>query len=191
MSKMKWAGRNVAVLATGPSLNKQDVVAVRDAGFITLAVNHAWLLAPWCDVIYAGDARYWRAYGDQINNCAPNAKKYSRSANAQKLYGAVVTKTVMKGDYNSGQLAIEYALRQHPDLIVLLGFDASLKDGIHFHGPHDKTPNPRKSRMKTWALQFQRIPKHYDISKIVNCSRKTALTVFRQDSLENVLNSIS
>lgn len=191
MSKNKWAGRNVAVLATGPSLTQEDVLAVAQAGFIIVAVNHAWTIAPWCDVIYAGDGRYWRAHHEEIDKTAPKAKRFSKSANAHKKYKAIYTKTAMKGDYNSGQMAVEYALRQGPKLIVMLGFDVSLEDGYHFHGPHEKTPNPAKSRMKKWIEQFGRIPEHYDIDHVINCSRKTALTMFKREPLEDVLSRIS
>jgi hypothetical protein len=191
MSKNKWAGRNVAVLATGPSLTKQDVVAVRDAGFITVAVNHAWTIAPWCDVIYAGDGRYWRAHHEEIEKVAPQAKRFGKSANAHKKYGAKFVKTAMKGDYNSGQMGLEYALRQSPDLIVMLGFDVSLDDGYHFHGPHEKTPNPAKGRMKRWVEQFARIPEQYAVDHVINCSRKTALAMFKREALEDVLSRIS
>jgi hypothetical protein len=181
----------VAVLATGPSLTEKDVIAVRDAGFITVAVNHAWTIAPWCDVLYAGDARYWRAHHEDIEKAGIKAKKYSKSANAQKKYGAVATKSRMKGDYNSGQMAIEHALKHSPDLIVLLGFDVSLDDGLHFHGPHKKTPNPNPKRISKWIEQFERIPKNYDIGNIINCSRKTSLTMFKREPLEDVINRLS
>jgi hypothetical protein len=191
MSKNKWAGKNVAVLATGPSLVEEDVVAVRDAGFITVAVNHAWTIAPWCDVIYAGDGRYWRAHYEEIDKTAPKAKRYSKSANAHKKYRAIYAKTAMKGDYNSGQMALEYALRQGPKLIVMLGFDVSLDDGFHFHGSHEKTPNPNKKRIGRWVEQFSRIPNFYNVDHVINCSRKTALTMFKRESLEDVLSRIS
>lgn len=191
MSKSKWAGRKVAVLASGPSLTTKDCDLVRDAGLITIAVNSAWMAAPFCDVIYAGDARYWKAYHEDIDAAGIKAKRYSKSLNAERAYKANVARSLLKGDYNSGQMAIEFALRNSPELIVLLGFDASVKDGTHFHGPHDKTPDPNPARCKRWIPQFERIAEHYDTSIIVNCSRYTELKMFKCENLEDVISRIS
>jgi len=190
MATSKWKGRNVAVLATGPSLTVEDCEAVRDAGFISIGVNSAWKLAPWIDVLYAGDNRYWKAFVKDIEAAGITAKRYSRSSAAEKAVGARYVKTRMKNDYNSGQLAIELAINACPDLIVMLGFDASVKDGVHCHGSHEKTPDPNPARCKRWLAQFERIPKFYPKANIVNCSRQTAIGCFPRDTLENVLASL-
>lgn len=184
MAKLKWRGRTAAVLASGPSLTKADAKAARDAGCITVAVNNTWMLAPWCDVLYAGDARWWRAYGDDVN--IP-AKRYARNSEPTRSGHAMYRKTAMKGSYNSGQLAIEVAITNGADLIILLGFDVSLKHGIHHHGPHTKTPDPVQGRMRIWHKQFAQIPRTYPNANIVNCSRYTELTCFPIEPLEDVL----
>ena len=180
----------MAVLATGPSLTVRDCETVRDAGFVSVGVNSAWLIAPWVDALYAGDARYWRAYHAEIDAAGVTGKRYSRSSHAEKHSGAKYLKTRMDKDYNSGQLAIEMAARNGADLIVLLGFDASVSDGVHCHGPHEKTPNPTRIRCKKWLEQFARIPDHYPDARIINCSRKTAIKTFPQQSLESVIEGI-
>lgn len=190
MATSKWKGRNVAVLATGPSLTVEDCEAVRDAGFLTIGVNSAWKFAPWIDVLYAGDNRYWKAFYKEIDAAGIKAKRYSRSSNAEKAVGAKYVKTRMKGDYNSGQLAIEMAVNAGAELIVMLGFDASVENGVHCHGSHGKTPDPNPARCKRWLGQFERIPKFYPNANIVNCSRQTAIECFPRDTLENVLASL-
>ena len=187
----KWKGRNVAVLATGPSLTVEDCEAVRDAGFLTIGVNSAWMFAPWIDVLYAGDNRYWKAHIKDIEAAGVQAMRFSRSSTAEKAVGAKYVKTKMPNDYNSGQLAIELAIRGGADLVVMLGFDVSVKDGLHCHGPHTKTPNPNEIRCGRWRDQFLRIPRTYPKANIVNCSRKTSLTCFPRQSLESLLESLS
>ena len=183
-----WTGRRVAVLASGPSLSQADAIAVRDAGFITVAVNTTWKLAPWCDVIYAGDSRWWKAYGHEVN--IP-AKRFCRTSSAFKTHRARCHKTKLKHDYNSGELAIELAAQRKPELIVLLGFDASVKHGVHWHGPHEDTPNPTAGRARRWLRQFDRIPEAYPDANIVNCSRYTEINCFPRESLESVLARVS
>lgn len=179
-----WEGRKVAVLASGPSLIRGDALLVRNSGFITIVVNNAWEVAPWYDVLYAGDTRWWKVYGDTVEG---NGKRVSRSSYAHKRYGAKVARTHLGPDYNSGELAIEYACLKKPKLIVLLGFDCSIANGLHFHGPHQRTPNPNKSRCLRWKEQFERIPKKYPDAPIVNCSRYTELDCFPQADLMDVL----
>jgi len=187
----KWKGRNVAVLATGPSLTIEDCEAVRDAGFLTIGVNSAWKIAPWVDVLYAGDNRYWKAYWKDIEAAGVKARRFSRSSTAEKAVGAKYVKTKMPRDYNSGQLAIELAIRGGAALVVMLGFDASVKDGLHCHGPHDKTPNPNGNRCDRWLDQFSRIPGAYPKAKIINCSRRTAIDCFPRKTLESVIAGLS
>lgn len=188
MGTCKW--ERVAVLATGPSLTVEDCEAVRDAGFVTIGVNSAWMMVPWIDVLYAGDNRYWKAHVKDIEAAGIKSKRLSRSSTAEKCAGAKYMKTRMKDDYNSGQLAIEVAIRRQADLVVLLGFDASVENGLHCHGPHKKTPNPNQDRCRRWHEQFARIPANYPQANIVNCSRETALTCFPRQSLEDVLASL-
>jgi hypothetical protein len=174
----------IAVLASGPSLTREDAIAVRDAGFRTIVVNSTWKLAPWYDVLYAGDARWWRAYGEEVKG---NGKWYTRALKAQKQFGAKVARTRLPGAYNSGELAVELACRKNPKLVVLLGFDASVKHGIHHHGPHQKTPNPNPTRAKRWHPQFKQLAEVYKHVPIVNCSRYTELDCFPKLPLEDVL----
>ena len=183
-----WKGRRVAVLASGPSLTKEDAIAVRDAGFITIVVNNTWKLAPWYDVLMAGDNRWWRTHHKDIKG---TGKRYSKGHRSEKLYKAHVFKSILGSDYNSGELAIEYAARKGPDLIVLLGFDGSLDKGIHWHGPHHHTPNPNATRCKKWLNQFARIPETFPDANIINCSRYTKVECFPTANLEDVLCELS
>lgn len=60
-----WKGRTAALLGGGPSLTIADVEIVRQARaedrLRVIAVNDAYLLAPWADVHYAADRR-WHAW---------------------------------------------------------------------------------------------------------------------------------
>lgn len=188
---IKWAGRSVAVLATGPSLTKEDCEAVRAAGCITVGVNSAWMLAPWVDVLYAGDNRYWKANIKAIDAAGIQAKRYSRSSKAEKAVGAKYVKTRLGQDYNSGQMAVELAIRREAAVVILLGFDCSVRNGLHCHGPHTDTPNPNEIRCNRWKEQFRRIPQVYPAANVVNCSRYTEIDCFPVRPLDDVLCELS
>lgn len=52
-----WEGETVAILGGGPSLTPDQVEQCR--GLKVISVNDAYLLAPWADVLYFADSRWW------------------------------------------------------------------------------------------------------------------------------------
>lgn len=178
----------VFILGSGPSLTKEDAWAV--SGFFTIAVNSTWKLAPWCDVLFAGDLRWWKSYGDEVD--IP-AMRVSNAKSAEHQYRAPPMKRsdAAVAGHNSGQLAIIWAIQKGAKEIYLLGFDCSIKNGIHHHGEHDKTPNPNQTRCNNWKDQFARINKHYPEANIYNCSRHTELDAFPKITLEAALDRLA
>lgn len=59
----EWEGEAVAILGGGPSLSAEQVDLVRrahGAGRLRcIAVNDAYLVAPWADVCYFADSHWW------------------------------------------------------------------------------------------------------------------------------------
>lgn len=60
-----WKGASVAIVGGGPSLTKEQVAAVRDAGFRTIGVNDAYLFGVAIDICFWGD-RLWY-FGNPVN----------------------------------------------------------------------------------------------------------------------------
>ena len=151
-------------------------------------MNNTYEAVPWADVLYAGDLRWWKAHGDAVNESGFAGKRYSRAYSAAKRYKALVHKSrVGTSGYNSGQMAIEFAINRHASPIILLGFDGSIKNGVHHHGPHVKTPNPNKSRCQRWMPQFEKLVREYPKARVINCSRYTEIKCFELGKLEKVL----
>lgn len=178
----RWAGQTVVVIGAGPSLTQADCDLVEASGLPTIAVNGAWQLARFADVLYAGDLRWWVEYWDQID--IP-AEKYTLSASAAQVFNIHRHRSKRIKGYNSGLLAIEMANHFGAEKVLLLGFDASVERGIHFHGPHPNIGNPDPHRCALWLAYFEALAKEY--SNIVNCSRETAITCFPRQSLESAL----
>lgn len=59
----EWVGKTAVLLAGGPSLTPEQVALVKvshDKGDTkVIAVNDTYLLAPWADVNYFADSRWW------------------------------------------------------------------------------------------------------------------------------------
>lgn len=174
----------VVVLASGPSLDQEDIDKVRHLKCI--AVNNTWERVRHCDVLFAGDHKWWMVYGMRVD--IP-AKRVSLSYNSEREYSATrfKSKAAQRGGYNSGCVAIEYAISHGASQIILLGFDCSIKNGLHHHGPHEKSANPTEKKCYLWQQQFKNLRNIYPDADIVNCSSYTELTVFPRKSLDAVL----
>lgn len=180
MSAARWAGETVVCIASGPSLTTEDCLLVERAGLKTIAVNTSWKLARFANVIYAGDACWWDANGNEID---VSAERWTCSQGAARKYGINLQDTY--GSYNSGLRAIQLAMDFGAKRILLLGYDCTVKYGTHWHGNHTKTKNPTSTKCNMWKAQFARLSQKK--CEIINCSRVSALTCFVKMNLEEVL----
>lgn len=174
-------------IASGPSLTAGDCEAVRLFGKGVVAVNNSWKMVPWCDYIFAGDLKWWRAYHRELNI---QAERWTSSTAAAKTYKVNFFKA--SGPFNSGMRAIQWGIWKGFKDILLLGYDCSLKNGIHWHGPHDERralKNPNAKKVCRWHSQFEQVA--IDANKkgvlIRNCSRYSEMACFPRAKLEDVL----
>lgn len=189
MAVKPWRGQTVAVIASGPSLTKEDCELIESAGLTTVAVNSSWKLARFADVLYAGDFAWWKAYGHEVDipaerwSCARQAVHHFRTK-LHSTYG---------GEFNSGQRAIQFAVERGAARVILLGFDGSLRHGVHWHGSHEKTGNPDEVKVKKWSRQFSMVAAQAKRAgrEVINCSRYTELTCFPVESLEIALELVN
>lgn len=195
----------VFCLATGPSLTQADVDRVRPHGTV-IAVNDAWRLAPWADVLYSSD-RYWYkhyagvpSFGGLKATIEFSPKRYAVDLLkvAPEMYflrntghqGVETDPTGIRTcGQNSGGAAVNLAVHLGAVRIVLLGYDCGVPGPKrHFFGNHP----PQLSSLSpypTWRRAFDtmREPMEALGIDVVNCSRSTAITAFRTASLEEVL----
>ena len=52
-----WRNQTVVCIASGPSLTQDQVDQVK--GLNTIAINDAYKLAPWANILYACDYQWW------------------------------------------------------------------------------------------------------------------------------------
>ena len=60
-----WAGQTAVIIGCGPSLTLDQIAIVAAAGVRAVAVNDAYLVAPWADAHYAADSHWhkWHVAG--------------------------------------------------------------------------------------------------------------------------------
>lgn len=190
-----WPGATVVCIGGGPSLTAEDVAYCRHRARV-VAVNDAYRLAPWADVLYACDAKWW-----DWHKGAPAfaGLKYALERRASKWPGVQVLEntghdgleaqpTGVKTGRNSGYQAINIAVHLGATRIVLLGYDMMRGPNKqeHWFGDHPtKTHSPYPAfaeKFKALVVPLQKLG-----VTVINCSRRTALNIFQRQPLEATL----
>ncbi|WP_376947077.1 hypothetical protein [Azorhizophilus paspali] len=169
-------------------MEASDCETIEKAGIPAIAVNSSWRMARFAEIVYAGDACWWTAYGAEID--IP-AERWSCTRQAAQRFG--VNHHPAHGEYNSGMRAIQFAIWQGASRILLLGYDCSLANGSHWHGDHERTKNPDAKKVAGWHRQFAQVAAEARATgvEVLNCSRETALICFPRLSLEEALCSFA
>lgn len=192
------------VLCSGPSLAPEDIERVRleqGKGATVIAVNSTIFSAPFADICYAWDHKWWGKYHEQVKalgcrmmSAASNTKKYGTEIVGREPNCEGLGKNGGLGGNNSGHQAINLAAAladPKADEIVALGFDCTHFEGMaHHHGDHPKplsnAPNTQKWRQP--AVKLAQDLKKRGI-RVTNCSPKTILKCFPVMTLEQYLGS--
>jgi hypothetical protein len=176
----------VVCLGGGPSLTAEDVAAVR--GQRTIAINDAYRLAPWADVLYAAD-RSWIDAHDGVPGFA--GMKYSIASHdpTPRPDWTVLQNTGIEGlerdpsglrtGFNGGYQAINLAVHLGAARILLLGYDLGPDAERREHWFEDqpvRTVSPYPQMRE--AFQTLVLPLIACGVSVVNCSRRTALAAF-------------
>jgi hypothetical protein len=203
-----FPGQAVVVVATGPSLVQEDVDLCRGVCPV-IVVNDAYRMAPWADVMYACDGKFWnwqmRFHAKELQ--AFQGRKFSMATvpgvvrlRNTGVSGLELDPTGLRNGRNSGYQAINLAVHLGAKIILLLGFDMSLgaRGRSHFFGehpggkqypgdPHGQTPPFTVFRKHFRALAQ---PLRDANVHVLNCSRRSALTMFPKVPLSNALMKI-
>lgn len=192
-----WPDSTVVCIACGPSLCQEDVAFVRDRAHV-IVVNDAYKLAPWADVLYAHDSRWWdhhqgvpEFHGLKFSMERQSAKwpgvQHVANTGSQGLQDEP---TGLKHGHNSGYQAVGLSVHLGARRIVLLGYDMQLGEHgkEHWFGSHPKGVRkglPLSSFVRSFSTLV--IPMQERGIEVVNCTRQTALTMFPRMSLEDAL----
>lgn len=156
-----WEGRTVVCIATGPSLTPEQIVQVRAAGVPTIVVNDAYQMAPFADLAYFADLKWWNWHkakpewkafagercsifvGGNVATAAPSDPQVHLLRSASEPGLSTKPGEICTGS-NSGYQAINIATLAGAKRIVLVGYDCQARDGRHhYFGDHpDKSFAP-------------------------------------------------
>lgn len=162
------------VIATGQSLKREDVEYVRGKANIA-AVNNAYQLAPWADILVSHDRAWWAHHKDAMEFAG---RKFCRF---QHGHCEKYTPEYLPLGCNSGLMAMFIAKELGASKILMLGFDMH---GTHYFGPHPQgLKNPVEHSFVRHMRQFTR----FDGPEVINCTPDSALKMYPHIPLREVL----
>jgi hypothetical protein len=190
-----WPDSTIAIIGAGPSLTPDDCEYVRGRVTATIAVNMAYKLAPWADVLYGCDgSKFWKW---QKGVPSFHGLKYAMTRNAYGIPtlrnagdpGLSLDPAALCTGQNSAYQSVGIARHFGAKRIILLGVDMKRgpKGQKHFQGGdhQDGSQPPFRLCLSLWAtivapLQAQGI-------EVINCTPNSALTVFPCRALREAL----
>lgn len=151
-----------------------------------MAVNNAYGMFRQPYALFAGDFDWWKQYGAQV---PVDIRRCTASRLAAQSYGVEYQRFGGPDvKFNSGSMAIQFAASLGAKVIYLLGYDCSVKEGMHFHGRHaGGLRNPSDASVAKWQNEFAGVCEQLHDIEIYNCSRRTELACFPLKSLEKVI----
>lgn len=189
-----WPG-TVAIVATGASLVKEDVDHLRTRCRV-IAVNDAYKLAPWADILYASDPEWWEHHQGvkEFPGLRITRDRNGGDAAAAK-WGLLAMKinhngrgfsadpAVLHSGNNSGFQGMNLARLMGGTRLLLLGFD--MKGQTHFFGDHPTIKLKRKHNYPLWLRRFDEIL--VDGFEVINCTPGSAIERFKRLTVREAL----
>lgn len=199
-----WQDETCFVLGGGPSLTFGPLPTEKNGRII--AVNDAFLLSPYADILYFGDKQW---FDDNIQDI----RRYEgRNNQNRRILTRVLIKdrwrdaTIKHMPFNrigrdiavslsrhgsalsgwcSGSNAINLAFLHGVKRIVLLGFDMN---GENWHQRHSRPKE--EGCYKNFMSYIDRMAIELEKEKVevINCSMESALTCFKKQPIEEILN---
>ena len=200
-----WEGETGCIFGAGPSLTVEQVERVRGQ-CRTIAVNCSFRLAPWADVLYACDMKWWDEYARPRDGGLPwtafKGLKVTQDAHVNrsdviripglKLPGLSHDQWHIHEGANGAYQALNLFVHLGVNRVILLGCDMRAIGGKkHFHSDHPAgMANPTVGMFQTWIQNFRStLP---DLNKagvaVLNATPNSALDCFPMVTLEEALN---
>jgi hypothetical protein len=191
----------VVVAASGPSLTPEVAKAVR--GHPAIAVNDAYRLLPFADVLYACDSSWWLAHKGAMDfkgerwsshGVAGRVRHNDKSEVGPRFRlnliegrdgeGFSTDPSAIHYGSNSGFQAVNMAILWGATRIILVGFDMH---GTHFFGTHPRGLR-NTTNFKNFIRAFDRAATRLPAGvEILNATPGSALRCFPMVSLHDAL----
>src|SRR5690606_20149057 len=120
-----------------------------------IVINNSWQLAPWADLLYACDGRWWETYRPEFSGLRVSQDPRAGEFNALRVPsvpepGLSLDPLRIHRGGNSGYQALNLAVLLGCARVLLVGYDMK---GDHWHPPHQDS-NPDEGRFACWRQNF-------------------------------------
>lgn len=206
---------NVAIVAPGWSLEREQCQMLRDNGIFSIAIGNSYKLFPEADILYHADERWWaRHLEEKLPHTGPYVSLGFHSTRKGKAY--FETCEHLGVDYleqsekptgidarpgytvlgtNSGFHCLNMACHARPKNILLVGFDLKKdpREGDNFGKSHFDGDHPpgvyRISPFANFIQWFHSSTEHLaDLGiRVYNCNYNSAMECFPKLGLEECL----
>lgn len=183
----EWDGAAVAIFASGPSMSTADATECHRLGLRSIAINNQAIdCAPWADVIYGSDLKWWRHYMPQV--AALPGRKVSLQI-GQAISGVDCLwpsshvfderPSYLSTGGNSGYAALCLAAKLGATRIFLYGYDMGMRSGRMRRHEYPANLNSRP-RFAHWIPRFNQLAPYLKCRgvSVVNCTPGSALSCF-------------
>lgn len=184
-----WPDGECFILGGGPSLEQVDVNRLK--GRRVIAVNNAYKLGDWIDVLFFGDCHWYQWHkiallnfaGLKVTTCEQHVNKLGiRVVKRRNIpHGISRDPGILSWNLSSGACAINLAVHFGVKRIVLLGFDMrKVGERSRWHNDYPAPVNRRFDPYPRFMRPFPAIAcdlERYHI-ECINASPGSALKVF-------------
>ena len=183
------------ILGGGPSLKDVDLPLIKNE--YVYGINESYRLGPFVNTWFFADGDIFKNHREDIEkwhgrivSCSKATKHHKKIEYYQRCKKHMICfehgKLAFPSDMaNSGATAINLAIREGFDNIVLLGFDMkTVKGKHHYHNYYKK--QPRDDAYSRFMLHFEAIAKETDVT-ILNANPDSALNCFPKVELKDIL----
>lgn len=191
----EWAGDAVFIIGGGPSIKDFDLSRLRGRGRV-IAINNAGTepdRAPWADVLFWADQRWYDWNADKVVNHV-GKYKMSRKPNTDGRYDVKWLRWLPQtfaerpdsvGGWCGGSSAMNIACHFGARVQILLGFD--MKPG-NWHNLHLVPPIPGQHKER-FIPNIERFVPHLERRgvTVINTNPRSALRCFPFADIEEIL----
>jgi len=179
-----WENARCYILGGGPGLNQVDLSRLK--GQHVIAVNHAFMAAPWADVMFFNDKAFYMDYGERLRDFSGMKVSTCEAEPAFSDPGIRIVRKrnsppgissdrgVLVWNTSSGACAINLAVHLGATDIVLYGFDMRRVDEYcNWHEEKAKTPAPpAKNPYRSFLVPFPAVAR--DLARLkISCTNAT------------------
>lgn len=194
----EWEHETCFILGGGPSLRGFDAGVLAGRGRV-IAINNAYLLAPWADVLFYCDRSWWQAHRAEALRVFRGRYRVSIGTSedgtlllrSTGVEGLERRPDSLKHGGNSGYLAIGLAYHFGASRIVLLGYDMHTNGTeTHWHPGHPNwTPESQAKALAGYVPHFASLvtPLKAAGVEILNATPGSALMCFPFAPLAEIL----